>query len=146
MHAFFDGVKNRVRKSIDRERSLERPAEALSRALWPYPESRLIFYVVLLAVLDYVSTFAALELSGNRHISEAGLLAKWALHSGGFAGLLLVDIVSIGTIICVAIGIRSLYRKLGFNGFGRAAYVFALIPYFISMMAVVPNNVLLTFI
>lgn len=145
MHSFFVGVRNRVRKDIERERRLERPVEGFSRALWPYPESKLIFYVGLLAVLDYVSTFAALELSGNSQVSEVGLLAKWALQTGGFARLLLVDVVSTGTLICLAVGARYLYKKVGFNGFGRAAFVCVLIPYFVFIMAVVANNVLLTF-
>jgi len=146
MHAFFNGVKNRVRKSIERERALERPIEAFSRVLWPYPESKLVFYVSLLAVLDYVSTFTALELSVNSHVSEVGLLAKWALQTGGFPGLLLMDAAAIVILICLAFGVRSLYTKLGFNGFGRAAFVFLLIPYFVFIMGVVVNNVLLTFL
>ena len=146
MHTFFDGVRNRARTRIEREQSLERPIEAFSRVLWPYPESKLVFYVSLLAILDYVSTFTALEFSGNSHISEVGLLAKWALQTAGFPGLLIVDVVSIGTLICLAIGVRYLYTKLGFNGFGRAAFIFLLIPYFIVIMGVVVNNVLLAFL
>jgi hypothetical protein len=145
MHAIFDSVRYRIRKSIDRERSLEHPVEAFSRALWPYPESKLIFYSSLLAVMDYVSTFTALELSRNDKIAEVGLLARWALHTGGFPKLFLVDVASIVILSCLAIGVRYLYRKLGFNGFGRAAFIFILIPYFVFIIAVVMNNVLLTF-
>ena len=146
MFNLYDKVRNRLRKDIESERSLDRPIEDFSLLLWPYPESKLIFYVSILAVLDYVSTFIALELSGNSKISEIGLLAKWALQTGGFPGLLLVDMVSIFTLIFLAIGARSLYTKLGFNGFGRAAFVLLLIPYFVVIWAVVVNNVLLTFI
>ena len=146
MHSFSDRVSERLRKNAERQRSLERPIEAFSRVLWPYPESKLIFYVIILGVLDYASTFIAFELSGNSQITEIGLLAKWALQTGGFPKLLLVDMVSICTLIFLAIGARSLYTKLGFNGFGRAAFVLLLIPYFVVIWAVVVNNVLLTFI
>jgi hypothetical protein len=96
--------------------------------------------------LDYLSTFAALELSGNSQVSEVGLLAKWALQTGGFPRLLLADSIAIGTLICMAIIIKSLITKLGFNGFGRAAFVFLLIPYFVYIWAVVVNNILVTFL
>jgi hypothetical protein len=91
MHNFSDRVSERLR-------SLERPIEAFSQVLWPYPESKLIFYVSILAVLDYVSTFIVLELSGNSQISEIGLLEKWTLQTGEFPRLLLMDMVSIFTL------------------------------------------------
>jgi len=146
MHIFFDGLRNRLRNHFEQERSLERPIEAFSRALWPYPESKLVFYISILAVLDFVSTFTALELSGNGQVAEVGLLAKWALQTGGFPGLLLMDVVSIGMLTCMATGAKSLYTRLGFVGFGRAAFVFLLFPYFVFVIAVIINNVLLTFL
>lgn len=146
MNSFFNRLGDRLRERIARERKLDRPIGAFSRVLWPFPESKLVFYVCILAVLDYASTFTALELSGNNQISEIGLMAKWALQTGGFPKLLLVDAASIGILICLAIGARFLYSKLGFNGFGRAAFVFLLIPYFLFIWAAVVNNVLLAFL
>jgi hypothetical protein len=145
MSEFLDRVKYRVHKSIEKERNLERPIEAFSRVLWPYAESKLVLYVGLLAILDYLSTFAVLELSNNSRVSEAGLLAKWALQSGGFFGLLIMDLICVGIIIGLAIGVRAFYKRLGFNGFGRAAFIFLLVPYFVLIMAVVVNNTILTF-
>jgi uncharacterized membrane protein (DUF485 family) len=142
----FDAIKDRIRRSIDRERSLERSFERFSRLLWPWQEYKLVLFVSLLAVLDYVSTFAALELSGNNQVIEAGLLAGWALRTGGFLKLFLVDTVCIGSLILLAMGARLLYSKIGFLGFGRTAFVFLLIPYSVIIMAVVINNILVTFL
>lgn len=145
MSVFLDRVKYRFQKGIEKERNLERPIESFSRVLWPYAESKLVLYVGLLAILDYLSTFAVLELSNNSRVSEAGLLAKWALQSGGFFGLLIMDLVCVSIIIGLAIGVRAFYKRLGFNGFGRAAFIFLLVPYFVLIMAVVVNNTILTF-
>jgi hypothetical protein len=145
MQNIFDSMKERARKSVETERKLEGPFEKASRFLWPWAESKLILFVCILAAMDYVSTFAALELSGNDQVVEAGLLAKWALDTGGFPFLFLVDAISIGVFILLATGIRALYRKWGHPGFGRTGFVFMLIPYAVIIMGIVINNVLLTF-
>lgn len=136
-------MRIRLQKDIERERRLDSPLGAISRKLWPYPESKLLLYVIIVAILDYTSTFAALKLSGKQ-VYEAGLVAKWALKMGGFPGLFLVDIVSVGTLICIAIGASMLYRRLNLKGFGRAAFVLPIIPYFVITLGVVFNNVLVT--
>ena len=146
MYKIFESTKDRVRKNVERERKLERPLEKVSMLLWPWNESRLVLFVSLLAVLDYVSTFAALELSGNNQVYESGLLANWALETGGFFKLFMVDAASIGALILLAIGVRSLYNRWGFPGFGRTGFVFLLIPYAVIIMVVVINNILLTFL
>ena len=146
MPRFFDKVRDRVRASIERERGLDGSLETISLVLWPYSETRLAFYVVLMAFLDYVSTFAALDLSGNTQVYEAGLVAKWALQAGGFPRLFLADAVMIGTLVCLAVGFRLLYTKLGFRGFGRAAFVLLLTPYFVFITGVVVHNVLVSFL
>ncbi len=128
------------------ERKLERPIEALSRVLWPFPESRLILFVSLMATLDYASTFLALELSGNPGISEVGLIARGVLDKGGFPLLLLVDAIFVAALVSLAFGARYLYKKLGFAGFGRAAFVFVLVPYFAFTIVVVANNIILAII
>jgi len=146
MSSFFDKVRDRARASIERERGLDGRLETISLVLWPYSEARLAFYVVLMAFLDYVSTFAALDLSGNTQVYEAGLVAKWALQTGGFPRLFVADIVMIGTLVCLAVGFRLLYTKLGFQGFGRAAFVLLLTPYFVFITGVVVHNVLVSFL
>lgn len=138
-------MKDRIQSGFERERKIEPLLEKISRILWPWREYKLVLFVSLLAVLDYVSTFAALELSGNPRIIEAGPLAGWALETGGFIMLFIVDVISIGALVLIALGVRALYIKLGFRGFARAALVFLLTPYAIIIMAVVINNVIVTF-
>jgi hypothetical protein len=97
-------------------------------------------------MLDYLSTFAALELSGNKYLYEGGPLANWALQTAGFAGLFLFNIFIISALLLTALTIRFLHFKFGFEGFGRAAFVVMLAPYVVVTMAAIFNNVLLTFL
>ena len=146
MHRVFDLAKNMVRKSIERDRAKERYVEAASRSLWPWRESWLLAMVGLVAVLDYVSTYAVLELSGRADIYEAGPLASWALQMGGFSRLFWVDVGAAITLLLLAITVRVLYSKFGFKGFGRTAFVVVLVPYVVVTMAAIFNNVVLTFL
>jgi len=146
MPEVFKLAKGIVKRSLERDRSSERYVEALSRSLWPWRESWLLALVCLLAVLDYVSTYAVLELSGNEYVYEGGPLASWALQIGGFTWLFLVDMAAAIALLLVAITIRSLHSKFGFQGFGRTAFVFVLTPYVVITMAAVYNNIVLTFL
>jgi len=146
MSSLTEKLAGRFRQSLERERHLESKVESFSMKLWPYPVYKLVVYISILALLDYTSTFTAIELSGNHQISEVGLVAKWALDRGGFGELLIVDIICIGSLISLAFGVRFFYERLGFKGFGRAALVSLLCPYLVVIMGVVLNNVLLTFI
>ena len=139
-------TKDIIKKSLEVDRSTERYVEAVSRSLWPWGESRLLALVGLLVMLDYLSTFAALELSGNKYLYEGGLLANWALQTAGFAGLFLFNIFIISALLLTALTIRFLHFKFGFEGFGRAAFVVMLAPYVVVTMAAIFNNVLLTFL
>jgi hypothetical protein len=67
----------------------------------------LVLFVSLLAILDFSSTYAALRLSGNAQVVEAGLIAKWALGFNGFPGLFAVDIFSIAVLIFLAKGVQD---------------------------------------
>jgi len=145
MQAFFNKYRENFRKNQARERSFDRPLETISRKIWPYAELKLVFYICILAVLDFTSTFVALELSGNNQVSEVGVLAKWALQTGGFPKLLLVDAAVICGLISVAVLARFLYTRLGLKGFGRAAFAFLLVPYFVFIIGVVVNNVVVVF-
>jgi len=139
-------TKDIIKKSLEVDRSTERYVEAVSRSLWPWGESRLLALVGLLVMLDYLSTFAALELSGNKYLYEGGPLANWALQTAGFAGLFLFNIFIISALLLTALTIRFLHFKFGFEGFGRAAFVVMLVPYVVVTMAAIFNNVLLTFL
>lgn len=136
-------ARERLRKSRERDRALERPLEALSRRLWPWRLSLLVWVVVLMAVLDHASTYALLELSGNRQVYEGGLLASWALRLGGFKVLLAVDIAAAGLLSFTAGLVRYLYSRYGFAGYGRAAFVLLLVPYTVIALAAIYNNLLL---
>lgn len=146
MYRVFGLAKGTVRKSLERDLSKERYVEAVSRSLWPWRESWLLALVGFLAVLDYVSTYAALELSGNKYIYESGPLASWALQMGGFPGLFLVDVAAVGTLMLAAITIRSLHFKFGFKGFRRTAFAVVVIPYVVITMAAIFNNIVLAFL
>lgn len=139
-------AKDMVNKSLERDRSSERYVEAVSRVLWPWREAWLLSLVGLLAVLDYISTYAVLELSGKGYIYEGGTLASWALRMGGFGGLLLTDMGAVTALSMGAITTRFFCFKLGFNAFGRATFVVFLVPYAVVGMAAVVNNLLLTFL
>ena len=146
MHRVFGLVKGTVRKSLERDRSNEQYMETASRSLWPWGESRLLVLVGFLAVLDYVSTYAVLELSGRSDVYEGGPLASWALQTGGFARLFWIDLAATSTLLLAAITIRFLHSRFGFKGFGRIAFVVMLVPYVVVTMAVVFNNIVLTFL
>jgi hypothetical protein len=142
----FSSLRKRLERKIARDRSLERPLESVSKSLWPWSEAKLIRYVILIAALDYVSTYAFLKLSSNPDLVEGGPIAGWALRTGGFGKLFLVDAAIVLSMIILAVGLRSLYTTWGFGGLGRAAFVILLIPYFVITLAVVFNNVLLAFL
>ena len=145
MEKIFALIRARIKRAIERDKKLERPIEKFSRLIWPWQESKLILLVALLAVADYISTFMALRLSANHQVSELGLLANWALTSGGFAQLLMVDAAAIGAFILLAIGVRALYNRFGFPGFARSAFIFIFVPYTVIIVPVIINNVFLTF-
>lgn len=146
MSDIFGPMRARVRKSIERDRSKERYFEAASRSLWPWRESKLLATVSLVALLDYLSTYAFLALSGNMRLTEGGPLARWALHQGGLSTLFLIDLAAVAGLAMLAVSTRLLYTRFGFQGFGRAAFVFVLVPYLVIALAAVFNNVVLTFI
>lgn len=54
--------------------------------------------------------------------------------------------VAVSALLLIAFAVRLLYSKFGFNGFGRTAFVLVLIPYVVVTMAVIFNNIVLTFL
>ena len=126
------------------DRSLGRHAERVSRWLWPWPERRLLLLVGAAALLDFTSTFVLLELSGRGGVYESGLIAGWALHHGGFAFLLIVDVLAAAALSLAAFSARFVYTRRDCPDYGRAAFVFLLLPYLaFAGLAVVNNLVLL---
>lgn len=139
-----DLIKNRFRRDIERERILEPRFEKFSRLLWPWSESKLVLFITTMAILDSVSTFAALKLSAH-HVTEVGLIASRALKAGGYPYLFLEQIIIIAALLLLAQGARLLYTRWGFPGFGRTAFIFLLIPYTTVISAFVINNIFVTF-
>ena len=97
-----------------------------------------------MAALDYLTTYALLELSDKPHVYESGILAHWALQAGGFKGLLLVDALAVGTLCLLAVAARFLYSRFSFHGFARAAYVAFLLPYTVATLLASANNLVHT--
>ena len=145
MQRILESIRTQIKRAHQRDKKLEQPIEKFSRSVWPWQESKLILFVALLAVSDYVSTFMALKLSANHQVAELGLLANWALNSGGFAQLFLVDAAAIALLALFAFGMRALFQKFGFPGFARSAFIFIFVPYTVIIVPVIINNVFLTF-
>jgi len=146
VNAVLQFIKDRMRKAVERDRRAERYMETTSRFLWRWREPWLLALVAFVALLDYASTYAVLALSGKSYLNEAGSLASWALEKGGFAGLFLADLAAVFAISLVAITLRFVLFRSGFRGFGRAAFVFLLVPYAVVAMVAVINNLLLAYL
>jgi hypothetical protein len=146
MYRAFEIARDRIKRSVERERALEKHFEEASKRLWPWSEPWLVALVVLLAMLDYTSTYAFLELSGNKALYEGGRLASWALHKGGISLLLWVDIAAVSALILLAISLRFLQCRFGFKGYGRTCFVVLLLPYVVITLAIIFNNVVLVFL
>ena len=117
------------------------PIAAFSRRLWPWRERWLLALVAAVALLDCLTTYAALEMSGKEGIREIGVLGSWALK-GGFAGLLLADACALTALSLAAAAARILCRRRGLNHLGRAAFVVLMLPYaFAAAAATVWNLV-----
>ena len=132
-------------KSVERDRGADPHVGAISRFIWPWRESRLLFLGGCMVALDFASTFVAIELSGSDFIGEGGRLANWALETGGFAALFLFDVAALATMFAIAFAARRLYARSGYTGFARIAFVVALLPYAISTAGAVFNNVMVAF-
>jgi hypothetical protein len=133
-------------KGLEKEKAFDTQAYTISRRLWPWDENKLLFCVISLVVLDFCSTFAFLELSGNANLQESGPIARWALEMGGFSRLFLIDLIAACFLMVLAFAARTIYYRKGFKGYGRTAFIIILIPYIVITIAAVFNNVALTFV
>ena len=135
-------ARSRAEKYREIDQGFDRPVGRLSRYIWPFRETWLLVVVGSLFVLDYISTHIALQNANNY---EDGPLAGWALRTGGFGLLFLIDVVAAGMFSLMAMLARYLYRKFGFPGYGRAAFIMLLAPYVVRTTIVVINNFILGF-
>ena len=139
-------VKHQIRKSIEKGRAFEDKLGSIARLLWPWRDRWLPVFVLVIAVLDFLSTYLLLEFSGNIFAYEGGLLAGWALRLGGMRWLLLVDILAAGILISVALALRYLFSKWGYSGYSRMFFIILQLPYLLMTAAAIINNILLTFL
>ena len=139
-------VTDNIRHSVRRDRKFEPSIERVSRYLWPWREAWLVRMAFLVAALDFLSTYALLDLSNKPDAYERGILASRALQIDGFRGLLIMNLVAVGTICLVAIGAKLVYSRFGYHGFARAGFVAAILPYTLAASLAAVNNVVRTMI
>ena len=135
-----------VRKSVQRDRRFEPWMDRMSRRLWPWRDAWLAAAISVIALLDYLSTYALLRLSNKPYAYERGPLAHWALEAGGFPGLLALDVLGVMFLCLLAVTVRFAYAHLGYGGYGRAAYVLILMPYAAAASLAAVNNLVRTMI
>lgn len=143
--AIFESLRNIRNRSVALEHGWDRNFGSFSKFLWPWHESRLMVLVITGAILDYLSTYVAFRF-GNNNVSEIGLIANWGLQTGGFVKLLLLDAGLLAVLLSLAAGVRFLYTRLGLPGYGRFGFIIVLIPYAALILAVVFNNVYVSFV
>jgi hypothetical protein len=142
----FKSYKDTLVKAREIDKGIGRYVERLSRLLWPWRELWLLAVVGALSILDFLSTYVLLGLSGKAGVYESGRLAAWALDTGGFPFLFFSDLVIAAVLSLAALVSRYMYTRNGFRDYGRAAFVFLLIPYvFVAAFAIV-NNIILLFL
>jgi hypothetical protein len=139
----FKSYKDRLVRARAIDKGLGRYAEKLSRLIWPWRELWMSVAVGSLSILDFLSTYVLLGLSGKIGVYESGRLAVWALDRGGFPFLLLVDVVVAGALLLAALASRYMYTKYGYGDYGRAAFVFLLMPYVLMAVFAIANNIIL---
>jgi hypothetical protein len=142
-HNMFKSAKALFYRSREIDKEIGLHAERLSWFLWPRREHWLFLVVGALAILDFTSTYILLDLNKKAGVYESGLLAIWALDRGGFVFLFMVDIAAAVVPSLAAFTARYLYTRRGFPGYGRAAFVFLLVPYMIIAVAAIGNNIIL---
>ena len=63
-------VRDNIRHSVRRDRRFEPSVERVSRYLWPWREAWLVRTAFLVAALDFLSTYALLDLSNKTNAYE----------------------------------------------------------------------------
>ncbi len=137
-------LKDRSRKSIERDKAYEERLKSIVWKVWPWRDRWLSVLVGVIALLDFGSTYLLLEFIGNVFAYEGGMLAGWALRLGGMRWLFLVDLLVAAVLVSTAFAIRYLFSKLGYIGYGRAFFIVLQLPYVLITAGAIINNILLT--
>jgi hypothetical protein len=139
----FKKIQAAFMRAREIDRGFGQKAEKASRWIWRWRENWLLAIVGSLAIADFLSTYAILELSGKTNVYESGLIANWALEKGGWGFLLLIDFAAGGVLALIALISRYFYSKKGYIGYGRAAFVFIVMPYILLASFAVINNLVM---
>jgi hypothetical protein len=139
----FKKTQTALIRAREIDRDLGRKAEKASRWIWRWRENWLLAVVGSLATADFLSTYTILKLSGKTNVYESGVIANWALEGGGWGFLFLIDFSAAAALSLLACIFRYLYSKKGYVGYGRAAFVFILMPYILFATFAVINNLVM---
>ena len=71
----------------------------MSRYLWSWREAWLARTAFLVAALEFLSTYALLDLSNKTNAYERGILASRALQVDGFRGLLIMNLAVVNNVV-----------------------------------------------
>ena len=84
MQHVMETARERVKRSVRRDRRFEPWMDRLSHRLWPWRDAWLVAAIPVVALMDYVRTYALLGLSNKPYAYEWGSLAHWAWKPLGF--------------------------------------------------------------
>jgi hypothetical protein len=73
----IETARERVRRSVQRDRRFELWMDRMSCRLWPWRDAWLAAAISVIALLNYLSTYALLSLSNKPYAYERGPLAHW---------------------------------------------------------------------
>ncbi len=139
----FKSAREVIYKTRELDRGLGKYTEKISRFIWPWRESSLLIVAGCLCLVDFLTTYILLALTGRNDVYESGLIASRALAAGGFPFLLVVDIIAVAVLSLLAFVARLFYVKRGLQDYGRAAFVFILIPYVFVTAVVIINTIII---
>jgi hypothetical protein len=136
----FKSAQTWLNRSREIDRGLGKYAERISRFIWPWNERWLLVVASVLCFVDFITTFILLNLSGRNDVYESGVIASRALERGGFILMLTFDIIAMMVLSLLAFTAKRIYDRKGHRDYGRAAFVFILIPYVVVTIFVIINT------
>ena len=113
-----------------------------SRRLWPYSMTLLCLVGVATTLLDFLTTYYALELS-NKSIIEGMPLSRALLELGGWRLLLVKDVIAVGMYAVTSFAIYQVATVRQMSGLGRFLAVMVLQVYLWARLIPAINNTLL---
>jgi hypothetical protein len=140
---YFKNLERKLKDAGEKSRKIDQgfdiTAGKISRAIWPIREVWLFAVAGFLMLSDFTSTYLAMK--NDPRVGELNPLAAQALNKGGFPLLFLFDLAFVGLWCLLSLGARYLYSRVGYKGYGRAAFVLLMVPYIFWTSLIVVNNV-----